>query len=831
SIYLYYREQLHLRFDKLLIRATECYSGEFDDSDDDDSIGAGDMSVEGLKLGGHSQKRVLAYNTDNSSNDSTSSKEASDDEDGDFRLAASVQRVLGVKPELGVEEPYQYGAYTLEDVSELLRLGDKLYFNSAEFEVLVEYEANALELQATINSVIDDAHRVINRMNKLFASNSYEYAESMDVYMSRIQDTERALNTNGLHFPMADKLRKLRDVPKWCEKHNAVLKDKKLTHELLDEVLAEAEQLEVSIKVDLHAQLLKLKADADEWATTAEALIDGRQQFDLRDVGKLLEKGRNMLFSPAHYAEVGDLQRKALTLQSRTDRLADCTESTELVQRPRYAEAVELVKACRDFGRFEPSSLGKLRTEISRVDAWAAEIEHMFSPVAKQQGVAVDEVLALVQAHLRRATQIAESKQPPTDLYCVCLQPEGGLMVECEQCSEWYHAKCVGLKTADVSDCQFFCPLCSAGAKGEQPRLLADYPHLSHIDRAVTSCRTLGLVAADLDPLVTILLDAQSLTQAIKGILQGKKIVAVDEVMEPKKALLVKIVRALLMSLLGLGINLRHGIFDDLWTELQELVPKNHAIAMVDVSRDVSADAPVTVSGAVPVDVSADAPETGPVETKVQALQPSESRVNVVESMPSPAPLPAEEMPAQQIPVKVEVDKVAHPTPDTDADAVYIENGELMGEEEEMRSQVSIPGHMKDQLENLVHLILNPPAGEIELGQGLVSAGDAFGRDSENCVCNVHGTELSEDIVNPGDPKCASAPVIQCDNCQEYFHIKCAQVPAPAARLIFLHQMQRSLNADVDVDMELPDGPTDYVCPNCCFVSETMYPYGELFFE
>ncbi|KAJ2295713.1 hypothetical protein IWW55_005356, partial [Coemansia sp. RSA 2706] len=72
-------------------------------------------------------------------------------------------------------------------------------------------------------------------------------------------------------------------------------------------------------------------------------------------------------------------------------------------------------------------------------------------------------------------------------------------------------------------------------------------------------------------------------------------------------------------------------------------------------------------------------------------------------------------------------------------------------------------------------------------------------------------------------------PVVQCDACHEHFHVSCVQVPPQAARIVLLHQMQRSLNAEIDADV--PAEPDTYVCPSCCVKMATPYPYGEVVIE
>ena len=48
-------------------------------------------------------------------------------------------------------------------------------------------------------------------------------------------------------------------------------------------------------------------------------------------------------------------------------------------------------------------------------------------------------------------------------VYCVCRQPEGGEMIECNACQEWFHDLCVKTSTFvwKKSDAVWFCNACS----------------------------------------------------------------------------------------------------------------------------------------------------------------------------------------------------------------------------------------------------------------------------------------------------------------------------------------------------------------------------------
>ncbi|KAJ2854765.1 hypothetical protein J3B02_002513, partial [Coemansia erecta] len=769
------------------------------------------------------------------------------------QLAASVQRVLG--DGAGGSSASTSPVYTLDDVAELLRLGDQLFFDSAEFEVLLDYEKDAFNLVAIADDFIDTSAAEINGMADVLMktpTNSPDYLDRKRAFLARISEIDNAMRAHGLDASEAGAVNQLRNVFLWSERCAMFFKYNKHSNESMTEHISDAKRLGIDEKINQFVKLQEIREQVDAWVSAATEIMQGKNQIDLRQVGKLLEKGRNMLFLPRDYDDLRALQQNALDLQANTDKIVDRSESSELVQRPRYSEAVNLLKESRSFGRFEPSNLDRLCEEIDKVDQWAAETRSLFEPVARHHAVPVDKVLACVQSHLRRAIDAINSESQgnakaddSAAQYCMCLQPEYGLMVECEHCREWYHTGCIGLETEDIDTYQFVCPMCTAASMGEKRLDLMDgYLQLDRIENAVTNCRKLGLISPELDPLVTFLLDAWSLAKNIKGLL-AKDIADQSEDMLAKRAGLL---RTTLRAMLGLGISLGQGIVDDLWKQLQAITKGKPLATLATMPGIAPTSSRVQLVPLLPEQQQKQQQQNQQQNQQNQQINkadqsmPQLSSKDIYSAQYKNTNSLSEAAAAAQNEVKAETGgnsagtvhiAVTSPAATATAPATIPATMKSAAAESKRNndglSEVSVSDFYQEQLERLVYLILKPPSEKNEHGQGLVSAGDAFTSDSENCICNVFGSELSESVFDVNDVRCAAAPVIQCDSCREYFHTKCAQVPPTIGRLVFLHQMKRSLNADIDAD--IPQGPEDYTCPSCCYNLNKTYPYGEIFIE
>ncbi|KAJ2338077.1 hypothetical protein GGH91_004927 [Coemansia sp. RSA 2671] len=396
-------------------------------------------------------------------------------------------------------------------------------------------------------------------------------------------------------------------------------------------------------------------------------------------------------------------------------------------------------------------------------------------------GKTLEENLAGVEYRLKQTLAIAGGRDESTaDLYCVCLGPDSGLMVECEACNEWYHPYCVNLETADIQNSLFLCSLCDARARADKPRLLGDYPTIGRIEQAVMESRSFGLVVSALDPLVTLLLDAKALVELL-GSLSGNRVAESAPCMDQPAHL-----RSLLRALLGLGINLKSGILDGLWAGLSELLKDEPIPKIIPgttiTSRRSSRGKPVSAmpEAGSPERAVANGMPTLPLdESQKQALSEQQGQLDQPEAVGVDA-APAENVHSEVLDIYV------------------------------------------SRLEDLGLYIMNPPPADLEMGQGLLPARDAFRELEENCLCNVKGSEL--DDSNP----MTLLPTIMCDDCSLSFHTECAQVPIDVARVIAFNQLRILVNAEVD---NIPAEPSRFSCPSCCISTGENYKFGDVFFE
>ncbi|KAJ2821067.1 hypothetical protein FBU31_005023, partial [Coemansia sp. 'formosensis'] len=716
--------------------------------------------------------------------------------------AKAVYRLLGnslsvLSGDADSEGANDNALFSSKDVASLLLIGEQLYFNAPEFEALIEFELEVLNLEAQVQAVADGGPAVLDRLSRMPAVSAESTSApsralaKVGAFMRQVTTLRDSLDGVQVRVSRFREISGLADKAVWLYECHDQLAKRNIAPSNVTRLLDEAEELDMGMDCEPLKQLKGTLVDADKWVQDAAAIgleESSREPLNVREIARLLDRARSYPTLPSNYHPLKRLQQTALDLEARINELVGRSERSGLVERPSYGEAVELVAACDKFGRLESSSLGKLRAAIARVDVWWAGVGQLF--MLDQHSGTLDDRLVGVDYRLKQTLAIAGGAgESIADLFCVCLGPDSGLMVECESCHEWYHPFCVNLGPTDIQNSLFLCSLCDARARADKPRLLADYPTIGRIEQAVMESRSFGLVVGALDPLVTILLDAKSLVELLSDLIAARAPGSAQRLQQPA------FLRSLLRALLGLGVNLKSGVLDGLWAALSGLLkhePLPKITPGVSVSsRRIVRSKPVTA-----------VPDAG-----------SEPLIEVASQDVLQAPLPPPPPPPQSPPQQVQPDWQGQ------AGAPEVEFMDCIPPGE---MQPEIAAMYQGRLEELGLFIMNPPDEAHEMGQGLVQARDAFKSPDENCLCDVKGSDLVDS--NPA----AFMPTVMCDDCSTSFHTECAQVSIGEARVITFNQLRILANADVDEADNIPMEPSRFTCPTCCVKANQQYKYGDV---
>jgi len=163
--------------------------------------------------------------------------------------------------------------------------------------------------------------------------------------------------------------------------------------------------------------------------------------------------------------------------------LVEKSNEADFRKRPTYAHVQDVMKSLEELNG-KPHGAADLEKQVKKHEDWMRKGKKLFGKanaplhILEQHMKNVEErnsyCFDLHDTHrapvepASREASPAEGEEKPRGgndeekpVFCLCRQPEAGLMIECEICHDWYHAKCLKLARGKVKETEMFtCPVC-----------------------------------------------------------------------------------------------------------------------------------------------------------------------------------------------------------------------------------------------------------------------------------------------------------------------------------------------------------------------------------
>ncbi|KAJ1674826.1 hypothetical protein EV182_002486, partial [Spiromyces aspiralis] len=398
--------------------------------------------------------------------------------------------------------------YSLDQLQKLYSQGEALQIcGSYELAALGEWIEASRELMVEINQHLEQ----LETGEYVALPESKQRATSAR-FVSRLLEV-------GVYLPEAAVLFNRITGSSWSDRVQLAFDRRSLTYMDLLNLLEEAIQLNIPDKHPKLQILKRAKLEAESWNSEARAVLNESRRVTLREMGTLLERGHNILCTPSSYEELGSLYRHVATLQDRVSDMVCRMTEPSFLRRPRLKDAQELIQACTVLPAVNFNDIEQVKKGIHTAEFWLARAKCIF--VRSNASRSLHDILADVENNVFRCTRrtakscLDESlpNRPVTAVYCVCRNFESGLMIECDECREWYHARCLNIKrkSAKQGD-RFVCPLCNFGFPVPHS---TKRPQVDIVSALVEEGRRLPFVTDELEPLVTVVLEASRFRDTI----------------------------------------------------------------------------------------------------------------------------------------------------------------------------------------------------------------------------------------------------------------------------------------------------------------------------
>lgn len=165
--------------------------------------------------------------------------------------------------------------------------------------------------------------------------------------------------------------------------------------------------------------------------------------------------------------------------------LVEKCKDLDFRKRPPYAQVRDVMKRIEELNG-KPLGAADLEKEVKRHEDWMRKGKKLFGKANAPLHI-LEQHMRFVDERNNFCFDLNDTFRPPVEpasreaspvegqtkhvelsndaeekpVFCLCRQPEAGLMIECEICHDWYHAKCLKLARGKVKTTETFtCPIC-----------------------------------------------------------------------------------------------------------------------------------------------------------------------------------------------------------------------------------------------------------------------------------------------------------------------------------------------------------------------------------
>ncbi|KAI5304858.1 hypothetical protein KEM56_005807, partial [Ascosphaera pollenicola] len=351
---------------------------------------------------------------------------------------------------------------SVDDLRELLAEGEKLSFECPQITALQEK--------------LDEVE-TFQREAKRTLENPYL---SSSTAVEQMVDSGKNL---CVHVSEVEKLEELLRQMKWIDEGER-LRGQYLKIDRCRAFIKQGEELGIAEDNEHMQHFKELLTQGQAWEDKAAELIRMEvihyQQLDALSV----QAGR-IPVSDKTLHEVKAILSKQREAEQQIRTINEATKHPDIAHRPLYKDVRDLMESLAAMNS-KPQGFIDLEREKKRHEDWMRKGKKLFGKgnaplhilkmhmqyVVKKNSYCFDledQFRPPVEPPSREASpdavadahQYLTGKAKSKDVFCLCRQPESGLMIECGVCHEWYHGKCLKIARGKFKeDDEYICPIC-----------------------------------------------------------------------------------------------------------------------------------------------------------------------------------------------------------------------------------------------------------------------------------------------------------------------------------------------------------------------------------
>ena len=352
----------------------------------------------------------------------------------------------------------------IENIHKLLDQAEELSFDCPEIDTLTKRSQDIAEFQRDVRSALKDAReRSTQDLVDLV-----ELGKTFNVDVPEVEDLEGVILKKRWEDEAREGRRKIQ------------------TLEDVGYLIQRAKDVGIDAYDELLLLYQDLKNRAELWETKAKEVIS-IEPVHHQQLEALATQADTLPITKATRAAVEAILAKQREAQKMIMTLCEKSKDPDFRQRPKYKEVNDILENLSELNS-KPTGTIDLENMKKRHENWMRKGKKLFgkanaplhilhqhmNDVAEHNSFCfdlADKPRMPVEPATRENTpadggQDIEGTSSEKNVFCMCRQPEAGMMLECELCHEWYHGKCLKIARGKVKeDDNYTCPICDYRVK------------------------------------------------------------------------------------------------------------------------------------------------------------------------------------------------------------------------------------------------------------------------------------------------------------------------------------------------------------------------------
>ncbi|KAK7516954.1 PHD transcription factor-like protein [Phyllosticta citriasiana] len=356
---------------------------------------------------------------------------------------------------------------TVNNLKRLLAEAEEISFDCPEISILQEHMDGISDFQKRARATLEEVRHTTVRPTQ---------------ELDDLLELGRSFN---LDIPEVDQLDKVLLQLKWFEEVRSY-RERSQSLQDVAEFIKRGAEIGIPDGEPNMMWLKEEKSKGEVWEKTAREVM-AQEMVNYQQLDALSSQAKHLPVSADTLAQVEAILKKQRDAQEQIKALYHRSKDPDFRKRPMYKEVRDAMEALNELNS-KPMGTLDVEREQKRHEDWMRKGKKLFGKANAPLHILqqhMDSVCARNEACFDLNDQPRMPVEPASrhvspasddggdngagstrDVFCICRNPESGMMIECEVCHEWYHGKCLKIARGKLKeDDKYTCPICDYRVK------------------------------------------------------------------------------------------------------------------------------------------------------------------------------------------------------------------------------------------------------------------------------------------------------------------------------------------------------------------------------